>query len=142
MLLNIIGNLEHGTFGQLPETQEICNIWKVDAAIVLTQCWFFLISCWLNLLSHGIIFDTGRRHHLSLCLLQESFHPIEVIDGLWIVPKWRDPPVCSHNPYFISFFSLNKHTNNILDWFLSLYIAQREALLVLKSSLYVFLFGA
>ncbi|XP_020085787.1 uncharacterized protein LOC109708450 isoform X2 [Ananas comosus] len=23
---------------------------------------------------------------------QESFHPIEVIDGLWIVPKWRDPP--------------------------------------------------
>ncbi|XP_020081883.1 uncharacterized protein LOC109705559 [Ananas comosus] len=23
---------------------------------------------------------------------QESFHPIEVINGLWIVPKWRDPP--------------------------------------------------
>ncbi|KAJ0983008.1 hypothetical protein J5N97_011263 [Dioscorea zingiberensis] len=24
--------------------------------------------------------------------VQENFHPIEVTDGLWIVPKWRTPP--------------------------------------------------
>ncbi|XP_042423668.1 ribosomal protein L11 methyltransferase-like [Zingiber officinale] len=24
--------------------------------------------------------------------VQESFHPIEVVTGLWIVPKWREPP--------------------------------------------------
>ena len=26
-------------------------------------------------------------------LLQESFHPVEVTEGLWIVPEWRSPPV-------------------------------------------------
>lgn len=26
---------------------------------------------------------------------QESFHPVEVTEGLWIVPEWRTPPVWS-----------------------------------------------
>ncbi|KAM0952185.1 putative S-adenosyl-L-methionine-dependent methyltransferase [Dioscorea sansibarensis] len=25
--------------------------------------------------------------------IQENFHPIEVADGLWIVPSWRTPPI-------------------------------------------------
>ncbi|XP_020589538.1 uncharacterized protein LOC110030900 [Phalaenopsis equestris] len=27
--------------------------------------------------------------------IEETFHPIEVTSGLWIVPKWKPPPVCS-----------------------------------------------
>lgn len=26
-------------------------------------------------------------------MLQESFHPVEITDGLWVVPEWRTPPV-------------------------------------------------
>ncbi|KZV23240.1 hypothetical protein F511_05079 [Dorcoceras hygrometricum] len=29
---------------------------------------------------------------------QESFHPMEIIDGIWIVPEWRSPP----NPHAIN----------------------------------------
>ncbi|KAK2968422.1 hypothetical protein RJ640_004428 [Escallonia rubra] len=25
---------------------------------------------------------------------QESFHPVEVTEGIWIVPEWRTPPLC------------------------------------------------
>jgi hypothetical protein len=31
---------------------------------------------------------------ISFPFLQESFHPVEVTEGIWVVPEWRTPPVC------------------------------------------------
>lgn len=30
---------------------------------------------------------------MNMNLLQESFHPVKITEGLWIVPEWRTPPV-------------------------------------------------
>ncbi|OAY74808.1 Ribosomal protein L11 methyltransferase, partial [Ananas comosus] len=50
---------------------------------------------------------------------QESFHPIEVINGLWIVPKWRDPPdlhtVVRWNYHEIPFSKDPRATNILLN---------------------------
>lgn len=34
-------------------------------------------------------------------LLQESFHPLEVTEGLWIVPEWRTPLVRLFKLFYI-----------------------------------------
>lgn len=39
--------------------------------------------------------------------LQESFNPIKVTDGLWIVPEWKTPPVRSSQNMFSKFFCCN-----------------------------------
>ncbi|CAM8951282.1 unnamed protein product [Rhodiola kirilowii] len=40
--------------------------------------------------------DSGRHldHHLTaLGIRFESFHPVQIIEGVWIVPEWQIPPV-------------------------------------------------
>lgn len=144
MLLNIIGNLEHGTFGQLPETQEICNIRKVDAAIVLTQCWFFLlILCNILLIKFTVSWDNLWYWKGTTSLVMST---TGIFSSNWGYRWSLDCPQVEGSPCMFThnFFLLSRqtYTNNILDWFLSLYIALHDALLVLKSSLYVLLFGA
>jgi hypothetical protein len=36
-------------------------------------------------------------------MLQETYESTEVADGLWVVPKWRTPPVCLHIILFLVF---------------------------------------
>lgn len=31
--------------------------------------------------------------NINTLFLQESFDPVEVTEGLWIVPEWKTPPV-------------------------------------------------
>ena len=38
-------------------------------------------------------------------LLQESFHPVEVTEGVWIVPEWRSPPVWLSQIIFFAGFT-------------------------------------
>jgi hypothetical protein len=38
----------------------------------------------------------GRYLKTILLFVQESYESTKVIDGLWIIPKWRTPPVCLH----------------------------------------------
>ncbi|URE26101.1 Ribosomal protein L11 methyltransferase (PrmA) [Musa troglodytarum] len=36
--------------------------------------------------------ELSDSHDLDEISMQETFHPVEVTAGLWIVPKWREPP--------------------------------------------------
>lgn len=42
---------------------------------------------------------------------QESFHPVEITEGLWIVPEWRNPPVRFHE--FCSFIP-SRHSCRVI----------------------------
>ncbi|QHO46309.1 Ribosomal protein methyltransferase [Arachis hypogaea] len=36
---------------------------------------------------------------------RESFHPVKVTEGLWVVPKWITPPVrISHTYFFVTVY--------------------------------------
>lgn len=39
-------------------------------------------------------FEIAMHDHTDwIKATQESFHPVEVSDGLWVVPEWTTPPV-------------------------------------------------
>lgn len=44
-------------------------------------------------------------------MLQESFHPVEAAEGLWIVPEWRSPPVWSLQTDFSYLYLFTNTTN-------------------------------
>lgn len=47
---------------------------------------------------------------------QESFHPVEITEGLWIVPEWRNPPVRLHKLQVVLLISfVDGHSG--LYWF-------------------------
>ena len=61
--------------------------------------------------SFSITFELGARFllvkylkRLLLWLLQETCESTKVADGLWVVPKWRTPPVCIHIMLFSFIF--------------------------------------
>ncbi|XP_057766558.1 uncharacterized protein LOC130987016 [Salvia miltiorrhiza] len=38
-------------------------------------------------------YKVEKKDHMDwIKLTQESFHPMEITEGLWIVPEWRNPP--------------------------------------------------
>ncbi|KAM0826485.1 hypothetical protein ACQ4PT_068847 [Festuca glaucescens] len=48
-------------------------------------------------LDYSPVYETSVGKQCDwVTLVQESYESTKVIDGLWIIPKWRTPPLCLH----------------------------------------------
>lgn len=52
-----------------------------------------------NIRFQGFVLSDKTCGFCGVCYIQSQFKPIEVSQGLWIVPKWNCPPVCTSSLY-------------------------------------------
>ncbi|KAL0443549.1 UNVERIFIED_CONTAM: Ribosomal protein L11 methyltransferase [Sesamum latifolium] len=85
----------------LPPPNRFSSVPSARAArqLLLSRLNVTAVNCSTLPLHSGTVtaHDAFNLHYLSVRIccprhVAESFHPVEITEGLWIVPEWRNPP--------------------------------------------------